>query len=76
MDELQRVLERQIRELASSVFGHPESRTLYRVAEADVGVRLGGQERMFPHSARLDTCNEKRKDALGDPWYAIDGLHR
>ena len=47
MHELQRVLERQVRELASGVLGQPESSALDCSAEADVSVGLGGQERMF-----------------------------
>jgi hypothetical protein len=51
MDELQSILERQVRQLAGGVLGEPECATLDRAAEADVSVGLGGQERMF---ARLD----------------------
>ena len=47
MHELQRVLERKVRELASSVLGHPQRSTLDRSAEAGVGVCLGCHERMF-----------------------------
>ena len=47
MDELQRVLERQVRELAGGVLGQPQSSALDRSAEPDVRVGLGGQERMF-----------------------------
>jgi hypothetical protein len=36
MDELESVLERQVRELAGSVLGHPEGSALDRSAEADV----------------------------------------
>jgi hypothetical protein len=47
MHELQRVLERQVRELAGGVLGHPEGSALDCSAEADVRVGLGGHERMF-----------------------------
>jgi hypothetical protein len=47
MDELQNILEREIRQLASRVLGQPESAALDRSAEADVRVGLGGHERMF-----------------------------
>ena len=47
MDELQKILERQVRELASGVLSEPERSTLDRSAEANVSVGLGGQERMF-----------------------------
>ena len=47
MDELQRILERQVRELASGVLGQPQCSAFDRSAEADVSVRLCGQERMF-----------------------------
>ena len=47
VDELERVLERQIREFASSVLSQPESSALDGTTEADVRVRLRGQERMF-----------------------------
>lgn len=50
MDELQRVLKRQVRELASSVLSQPQRPSLARSAEADVRVGLGGHERMFPRS--------------------------
>ena len=51
VDELERVLERQVRELASCVLGEPECTALDRSAEADVRVRLGGHERMFSFDA-------------------------
>ena len=47
MHELQRVPERQVRELASGVLSQPEGATLDRSAEADLSVRLAGHERMF-----------------------------
>ncbi len=50
MHELQRVLERQVRKLASSVLGQPQRSALDRSAEADVRVGLGGQERMSLNS--------------------------
>lgn len=42
MHELQRVFERQVRELAGGVLGKPERSALDRPAEADVSVRLRG----------------------------------
>ena len=39
MDELERVLERQIRELAGSVLGKPECSALDSATEADVRAR-------------------------------------
>jgi hypothetical protein len=53
MDELQRILERQVREFASGVLGHPQRPTLDRSAEADLSVRLRSQERMFPLLTKL-----------------------
>jgi hypothetical protein len=47
VDESQRVLEREVRQLSRGILGSPECATLNRTAEADVSVRLGGQERMF-----------------------------
>jgi hypothetical protein len=47
MDELQRIMKLQVRQLAGRILGQPERSTLDRSAEADVSVRLGGQERMF-----------------------------
>ena len=47
MHELQRVLERQVRKLASRVLGQPQRSALDGYAEANVRVRLSGQERMF-----------------------------
>jgi hypothetical protein len=47
MNELVRVLEREIRQLPCSVLGRPESTTLDRSAETDVRVSLRGHERMF-----------------------------
>jgi hypothetical protein len=47
MHKLQGVLERQVRELASGVLGHPQGAALDCSPKADVGVRLRGQERMF-----------------------------
>ena len=48
MDELEGVLERQVRQLARRVLGGPQSSALDRSAEADVSVGLGSHERMFP----------------------------
>jgi len=47
MHKLQRVLERQIRELAGGVLGQPQRPALDRTAEADVRVWLRGHEHMF-----------------------------
>jgi hypothetical protein len=46
-DEQKSVLEREIRELAGGVLGHPKGSALDRTAEAGVRVRLTGHERMF-----------------------------
>jgi hypothetical protein len=51
MHELQRVLQRKVRQLAGGVLGHPERPALDGSAEADVSVRLGGHERMFARGA-------------------------
>ena len=61
MDELQRVLERQVRELASGVLGQPQCSALDRSAEADVSVGLGGQERMFAYSRTGQRCADERR---------------
>jgi hypothetical protein len=47
VDELEGVIEREVRELACCVLGEPECATLDRSAEANVSVRLSGHERMF-----------------------------
>jgi hypothetical protein len=47
-DELESVLERQVRQLAGRVLGHPQCATLDRTAEADVGICFRRHERMFP----------------------------
>jgi hypothetical protein len=44
---LERVLEREVGELAGGVLGHPQCAALDGAAEADVGVGLRRQERMF-----------------------------
>jgi hypothetical protein len=49
LDELEGILERELRKLTSRIFGHPEGSALDRSAEADVRVRLRRQERMFPY---------------------------
>lgn len=49
MHELERVLERQVRELAGGV--QPERSALDRPAEAEVGMLLRGHERMFSSSS-------------------------
>ena len=49
MHELQRVLERQVRELASGVLSQPECSALDRSAEADVSVGLGGHKNVCSH---------------------------
>jgi hypothetical protein len=45
MDELQSVVERQVRQFASCVLGHPKGTSLDRAAEADLSLRLRGHER-------------------------------
>ena len=40
VDELQGILEREVRQLAGGVLGQPECSALDRASEADVGVRL------------------------------------
>jgi hypothetical protein len=47
VDEPERILEREIRQLAGGVLGHPERTALDRSAEANLTVRLRSQERMF-----------------------------
>jgi hypothetical protein len=47
VDELEQVLKRQVRELASSILSEPERSALNRLTKPDLRVRLGGQERMF-----------------------------
>jgi hypothetical protein len=47
VDEPERVLERQVRELAGGVLGHPECAAFARTLEPDVGLRFGGHEQMF-----------------------------
>src|SRR5262249_23666870 len=47
VDELQGIPERQIRQLARRVLSQPQRPSLDRATEADVGVGLRGQERMF-----------------------------
>jgi hypothetical protein len=48
VDELERACERQVRELTGPRLCEPECSTLERPTEANLGVRLRGQERMFP----------------------------
>jgi hypothetical protein len=43
---MERVLERQVRELASCVLGHPQSSTLDRSAEADMRHGLSGHKQL------------------------------
>jgi hypothetical protein len=47
MDELQRILERDLGKLPSRILGHPQRSTLDRASEASLGVRFRGHERMF-----------------------------
>lgn len=54
MDELQDILKRQVRELARRVLNQPQRPALDRAAEADLSVRLRGQERMFSCSFVLN----------------------
>ena len=53
MHELQRVLEWQVWKFAGGVLSQPQSSALDRSAEADVRVRLDGQERMFSPLTKL-----------------------
>lgn len=46
-DQLEGVLERQVRQLTRGVLGSPECSALDRSAEADVSMSLCGHERMF-----------------------------
>jgi hypothetical protein len=48
MDELKGVLKRKVRQLVGGVLGHPQCSALDRSTKADVRVRLGSHERMFP----------------------------
>jgi hypothetical protein len=66
MDELQRVLERQVRELAGGVLGQPEGSALDSAAEADVSMRLCGH---YEHMFSLDRSHFRREDriALHEP---------
>jgi len=43
---LQRILEREVRQLACGVLGHPEGAALDRSAEADVSAGFRGHERL------------------------------
>jgi hypothetical protein len=45
--KLERVGERQVRELAGRVSGEPQCSALYCASKAEVGVGLRGHERMF-----------------------------
>jgi hypothetical protein len=47
VDELEGIFEPEVRKFAGRILGHPESSALDRTAEADVCVRLGGEERTF-----------------------------
>jgi len=47
VDELEGILERKVRELASGVLGHPEGSALDCSAEADVGMGFRRHERML-----------------------------
>jgi len=48
MDELERVRERQVRQLARGVLGQPQRPTLDRAPETHLCVGIGGHfERMF-----------------------------
>jgi hypothetical protein len=66
MDELQEIFERNVRQLAGGVLGHPQGTSLDRPAEADVRVRLGSHERMFPRLYRRGSSvkiRDMRRDA-------------
>jgi hypothetical protein len=52
VDELQSVLERELRHLAGGVLGGPERAAFDSSAEASIGVTLRSHERMFPHTSR------------------------
>jgi len=69
MHELQRVLEREIRHLAGSIFGQPQGSALDGSAEADASVgwtvirtvrrkatRLGGRQMHRPSPALVVAC--------------------
>src|SRR5262249_44535353 len=60
VDELERVLEREVRQLAGGVLCQPQRAALDRPAEADLGVRLRGHERMF---SLLDCQYERAEGA-------------
>jgi hypothetical protein len=46
MDQLQKILERQVREFTGGILGHPECSTLDGAAEPNLRVGLGDHERM------------------------------
>ncbi len=52
MHELQRVLEREIRQLAGSIFGQPQGSALDGSAEADASVGLDGHTNACSHAKR------------------------
>jgi hypothetical protein len=54
MHQLERVFERQARQLAGRVLSHPKRTALDRSVEADVGVGLCRQERMFARQGWRD----------------------
>ena len=76
MYELQRLLQRQVRQLASGVLGHPESSALDRTAEAGVSVRLRCHKRTSTkenaHPARQRGVNGRRGASLEE----IGALYR
>jgi hypothetical protein len=68
MDELQGVFKWKVRKLASRVLSSPQRPSLDRSAEADVGVRLRGQERMFSRhratiASRSLACDDPAEEA-------------
>ena len=70
MHELQRVLERQVRELAGGVLGQPYGSTLDCSAEADVRVGLGGHERTCSHGGKRFVRNAQDPTPVGIYPYA------
>lgn len=76
MDELERILKRQVWELASGVLGHPEGSPLDRSAEADAGMRFRGHERMFSRRAiQALTCWASQRSITAIARVRPAGLH-
>jgi hypothetical protein len=51
MHDQGRILQRQVRQLAGGVLGHPESSAFDRSTEANVSVRLDGHTNTCSHGA-------------------------